>query len=55
MIVLFIGVLMGIGWVYNILTSMGRHSRRLPAILHVLWILMAAVFIFVGVGEVSHG
>lgn len=55
MVVLAIGVLMGVGWAYNIITSMGRHTRRLPAILHVLWLFAAAVFIFIGVGEVYGG
>lgn len=55
MLVLALGIAMAVAWLYNLLSSMGRHTRRLPAILHVLWLLATAIFIFVGAGEVAGG
>lgn len=48
MLLFLLGVVMLAGWTYNVIAKSGRHIRRLPAIMHLLWLLATAVFICAG-------
>lgn len=50
---LIIAACLLIGWIDHVLTRTGKHCRRLPAYIHVLWVSVAFIYLFFGTDMVT--
>jgi hypothetical protein len=37
-----------LGWLYNLRINAGKHHKKLPVAIHILWVTVAIVYIFFG-------
>ncbi len=50
---LVLASLLILGWFYNLWTSSGRHHKRLPIAIHLIWVSVALIYIFFGTDMVA--